>query len=181
MINVVIDGFTPCLTDAMTGEVVQTEVVRVVRRSFLRKYNKSNGWFVDWASLLDGSSVYALVVEGSVDIQGLVAVADDPEAGALYVSWMCASPANNKLLVDHVRYLGVGGHLFAIAAQLSVDHGHDGLLYGYAANEKLLRHYLDVFGGEYIGMQHPYHFAIGEEAARAIIEEYDYEWTDGKI
>ena len=28
MINVVIDEFTPCLKDARTGELVQTEVIR---------------------------------------------------------------------------------------------------------------------------------------------------------
>lgn len=60
--------------------------------------------------------VYALVVEGSVDIQGLVAVADDEDARALRVAWMCTSPENNKLLVDEPRYTGVGGHLFAVAA-----------------------------------------------------------------
>ena len=40
MINVFIDEFTPCLKDAKTGELVETEVVRIRRRSFLRKYNK---------------------------------------------------------------------------------------------------------------------------------------------
>ena len=60
--------------------------------------------------------VYALVVEGSVDIQGLVAVADDEDARALRVAWMCTSPENNNLLVDEPRYTGVGGHLFEVAA-----------------------------------------------------------------
>ena len=37
MVNVWIDEFTPCLKDAQTGEIVQTEVVRIVRKSFLKK------------------------------------------------------------------------------------------------------------------------------------------------
>ena len=41
------------------------------------------------------------------------------------------SPDNNKLLTDDVRYFGVGGHLFAIAAQKSVDYGYDGYVYGF--------------------------------------------------
>lgn len=40
MINILIDEFTPCLKDARTGELVQTEVIRIKRKSFLKKYNK---------------------------------------------------------------------------------------------------------------------------------------------
>lgn len=45
MINVIIDEFTPCLKDAKTGELVQTEVIRIRRKTFLRKYNRKN-WLV---------------------------------------------------------------------------------------------------------------------------------------
>ena len=34
MINVWIDEMTPCLKDSLTGELVQTEVIRVKRESF---------------------------------------------------------------------------------------------------------------------------------------------------
>lgn len=181
MINVYIDEFTPCLKDARTGELVQTEVIRVRRKSFLKKYNKRNGWYVNWESLTDENEIYALVVEGSVDIQGLVAVAPNDDMQAVYISWMCTSPDNNKQITDEVRYLGVGGHLFAIAAKKSVDFGYDGYMYGFAANEELLQHYVDVFHGEVIGMLHPYQFAIDEENAKTIMEVYDYEWTDEEI
>lgn len=181
MINVWIDEFTPCLKDTKTGELVQTEVLRIRRKTFLRKYNKRNGWYVNWADLLDEAEVYALVVEGSVDIQGLVALACNSDMGAVYIDWMCASPENNKQITDNVRYLGVGGHLFAIAAQKSMDYGFAGLIYGFAANKKLLEHYVEVFHGEFIGMLHPYQFAIDEENAQKIMEVYDYEWTDEQI
>lgn len=77
MINVIIDEFTPCLKDAKTGELAQTEVIRIRRKTFLRKYNRKTGWYINWASLITENEIYALVVEGSVDIQGLVAVAPD--------------------------------------------------------------------------------------------------------
>ena len=38
MINVIIDEFTPCLKDGKTGELVQTEVIRIKRKTFLKKY-----------------------------------------------------------------------------------------------------------------------------------------------
>ena len=141
MINVWIDEFTPCLKDSTTGEIVQTEVIRIKRKSFLKKYNEKNGWYVNWADLVDENEVYALVVEGSVDIQGLVALSRNEDMQAVYICWMCANPQNNKEIVEQVKYTGVGGHLFSIAAKKSCDFGYGGLMTGFAANKKLLKHY----------------------------------------
>lgn len=181
MLNVIIDEFTPCLKDMNTGEIVQTEVIRIVRKSFLTKYNTKNGWYANWADLLSENEIYALVVEGTVDIQGMVAIAKNIDMGAVYINWMCASPENNKLLKGDVKYLGVGGHLFAITAQKSMEFGFDGLMYGFAANQELLEHYMEVFNAEFIGILHPYQFAIDEDNAKEIVEVYDYEWTDEQI
>lgn len=181
MITVKIDVLTPCLKDKNTGDIILTEVVRVKRPSVLRKFKSSNGWYVDWEDLLEDNEIYALVVEGSVDVQGLVAVRPNYDMRALYINWMCASPDNNALIHEDVRYTGVGGHLFAIASQKSIDYGFDGVMFGFAANKALLSHYLNVFNGEFIGILHPYHFAIDEENSKRILEEYDYEWTDEEI
>lgn len=181
MIHVLIDEFTPCLKNVQTGELIQTEVIRIRRKSFLKKYNKKNGWYTNWENLADENEIYALVVEGSVDIQGLVAIARNDDMRALYISWMCASPDNNKQITDHVKYSGVGGHLFAIAAQKSFQFGFDGYMYGFAADQELLEHYVRTFHGEIIAILHPYQFAIGEQAAKEIMEAYDYEWTDEEI
>lgn len=75
---------------------------------------------------------------------------------ATYISWMCTAPQNNKLLTDEVKYYGVGGHLFAIAAKRSMDFGFDGYVYGFAANEELLKHYVEKLNAEVIAMLHPY-------------------------
>ena len=181
MIHVMIDEFTPCLKDAKTGELVQTEVVRIKRKSFLKKYNKKNGWYTDWEKLAEENEIYAVVIEGSVDIQGLIALTPNNDMHALYVSWMCVSPENNKQITKNVRYLGIGGHLFSIAASKSVEFGYAGYLYGFAANKELLKHYMEVFNAKVIGVLHPYQFAIDEEIAKRIMEVYDYEWTDEEI
>ena len=47
-IDVLIDVFTPCLKDNLTGEVVNTEVIRIRRKSFLSKFNRKSGWYVNW-------------------------------------------------------------------------------------------------------------------------------------
>lgn len=121
------------------------------------------------------------MVEGSVDIQGLISIARNDDMGAVYIDWMCASPENNKLITESPKYTGVGGHLFAIAAKKSFDYGFNGLMYGFAANKDLLKHYMSAFHGQFVGMLHPYQFAIDEENAKRIMEVYDYEWTDEQI
>ena len=76
----------------------------------MKKYNKKNGWYTNWEKLTEESEIYALVLEGTVDIQGLVAIARNDDVQALYINWMCACPENNKQITDNVKYLGVGGH-----------------------------------------------------------------------
>lgn len=44
-ISVWIDETVPCLKDNRTGEIVETEVIRIRRKSFLSKYNKKK-WLV---------------------------------------------------------------------------------------------------------------------------------------
>ena len=81
-IDVWIDDFTPCLKDNLTGEVVNTEVIRIRRKSFLSKFNRKSGWYVNWGKIVEEYEVYALVLEGTVDIQGLVALKRNDELKA---------------------------------------------------------------------------------------------------
>ena len=90
-------------------------------------------------------------------------------------------PRKQSIIKKENKYSGVGGHLFAIAAQKSLDYGFNGIVYGFAANKKLLEHYVKVFNAEYIGVLHPYQFAIDEKNSTKIMEVYDYEWTDEEI
>ena len=181
MINVIIDELTPCLKDAKTGEILETEVIQIKRKSFLSKYNIKTNWYINWDELADTNEIYALVIKGTVDIQGLVAIEKDDDCKAIYITWMCSSPENNPLLNKEVRYLGVRGHLFAIAINKSIEYNYQGYIYGFAADKKLLDHYIKTFNAEYIGMLHKFHFAIDEENALKIKENYNYEWTNEEI
>ena len=95
MINVWIDEMTPCLKDAVTGEYIPTEVIRIVRKSFLNKFNRSNGWYTDWSDLLDECEVYALVIKGTVDIQGMIAVMPDRD-GPGETPWCRRPPVRHR-------------------------------------------------------------------------------------
>ena len=180
-IAVWIDEIVPCLKDNRTGEIVETEVVRIRRKSFLSKYNKKNGWYVNWADLLKENQIYGLVLKGTVDIQGLVAVQPIKDYQAVYITWMCTAPDNNPMFVEEKKYLGVGGHLFAIAGDLSMKEGFGGAITGNAADSKLVEHYCETFGAEHLGLLHPYQFFVDEENAKKIKEVYEYEWTDEEL
>ncbi len=73
---------------------------------------------------------------------------------------------NNK------SYEGVGGHLFAIAAQTFVDKGYGGFIYFEAKNIELVQHYQEAFGGKLIGGVHQYRMIIDEDAAKELLSKY---------
>ena len=50
--------------------------------------------------------------------------------------------------------------------------------HGFAANAELLKHYIDVFHAEYLGMLHQYQFFIDEIQAKNLLEVYHYEWNE---
>lgn len=181
MLTVIIDELTPCLKNADTGILEETEVIQLTRKSILQKYNKKSGWYTNWANLVDENNIYALVLKGTYDIQGMVAISNSQEYDSAFITWMCASPENNKLIINAPKYLGVGGHLFAIASQISLEMGYGGIISGYAANKKLMQHYCNVFGAEWIGILHKYQIAIDEIESAKIREVYDYDWTNEKI
>lgn len=181
MICISIDKIMPCLKDAQTGEIIETEVVAIKRKSFLRKFTKKNGWYVNWEFLADNNEIYALVLKGTVDIQGLVAIQNNPDYGAVYIAWAVASPQNNLEISDSKKYIGVGGHLLAIAINKSIEYGYNGDVTGFCRSEKILQHFVKEHGASELRMLHEYQIGFFDEAARKIAEVYNYEWTDEKL
>ena len=51
MITFTIDEITACLKDTQTGDTVETEVIRIRRKSFLSKFNEKTGWYVNWSKI----------------------------------------------------------------------------------------------------------------------------------
>jgi hypothetical protein len=174
-IDIWIDEMVPCLCVAETGEEKETVAYRVYQKD-LKGYNKRTGWYTNWHTMPFDVEVYALAVKDEQGIQGLLAIKDDKDADAALLCWGCTAPCNNKLLTDSPKYIGVGGHLFAIAADLSVKWGHGGAMYGQASNSKLVRHYVEKFNAMRIRGAESRYFMIDEDEAGKIMEEYDYEW-----
>lgn len=177
IINIKTDEFTPCLRDTKTGELVQTDVRRFDDHKALKSYSQKTGWNVNWADVPDDVEVYGVSVQGSDEIQGLIGIRNDKEQQAVYLHWASTAPQNNKLITGGMQaYTGVGGHLFAIGAEKSIDFGYGGYMYGYAANAAVEKHYIRSLGAHHIGMLHPYQFEIDERAAAELLKKYNYTW-----
>lgn len=177
-IDIWIDEIVPCLKDTNTGSIHETVVFKIQSRAYLKKFKKSNGWHINWNEVPRDVEVYALALKEDNSIQGLIAIRKDEDSHAVYMHWACAAPHNNIHDFGKQKYIGVGGHLFAIAVDKSIEWGYEGVVHGFAANEQLLNHYIDVFHADYLGMLHQYQFYIDEDPAKKLLEVYNYEWNE---
>lgn len=163
-----IDKFTPCLIEKSTGNIVNTKYSIATDDEL--KLLKNKGWNFDWtADDLKDTIVYKLTLENDDSIQGLVALKDMPNDYAVYLKLAESAPQN---IGNNRNYEGVGGHLFAIAAQTSVDNGYGGFIYFEAKNIELVQHYQETFGGKLIGGVHQYRMIIDEDAAKELLSKY---------
>ena len=176
-INIWIDEIVPCLKDTVTGEMKETVVFKIESRSYLKQFTEQNGWQINWIELPSDVEVYELALKDTKEIQGLVAVKNDVNSRAAFLHWACTAPHNNKHDFGKQKYSGVGGHLFAIAADKSVQWGYEGAMHGFALNKELLEHYMETFNAEFLGMLHDYQFFINENDAKKLLEVYNYEWN----
>lgn len=179
MITFKIDEIVPCIKEVATGDIYDTEVIRIRRKSILEKYNRNTGWYVNWSKFPKGTEVYALVLKGTNDIQGMVAIQYDNDAKAVYVLWACTSPHNNIWQYGKQKFSGVGGHLLAIASELSVRCGYEGYIYGEAMDKDLYDYYCKEFGAVYLPpLNNPYRFMFSDKVTAHMREVYSYDWTD---
>lgn len=166
-ISIEIDKFTPCLVEKSTGRIIQTKYGAAEKLEL--NGLKQNGWKFNWNSKdLENTTVFKLQIDDD-SIQGLVAVTDFPRSNALYVNLAESAPHNKGI---NKTYEGVGGHLFAIAANESVKKGYGGFLFLDAKNKELVEYYSEKFGATLVGMPHPYRMFIDEENAANLLKIY---------
>ena len=169
-IDVIIDKLTPCLEEILTGDIYQTtfSIAEVDELDDLQ----AKGWNFDWAdSELSRYNIYKLQLKNDDIIQGLVAT--EVVRGAVYIRLAESAPHN---LGNDKKFVGVGGHLFAIAIKLSNAMGFNGYVFFDAKNMKLVKHYSDKFGASQVMARiHVYRMEIVEEKAQMLLEKYTLE------
>lgn len=178
-IDIEIDKFTSCLEDAKTGKILDTEVCKINNKSILKGYNTKNGWNVNWQKLVGECDVYALTLKGDAEIQGLIALGDSLDTKSVVVRWVSAAPWNAR---EHAKgekkYLGVGGHLFAIAAEKALEIDPErGWVSGSAKNAEKLKMFIEKFHAKWLPWGNdPYRFIIDTTELRELLKKYTYEW-----
>lgn len=168
-VNLVIDKFTPCLENAQTGKIIPTVFSKVSQEEL----KELKGWKFNWLDeTLTDCEIYKLCLSDNDTIQGLVALTDFKRDKAVYVNIAESAPHN---LGKHKKFNGVGGHLFAIACQTSVNKGYGGFVFMDAKNSELVEHYKDALGAVLLGRPHPYRMIIDEEKATKLLKIYTFE------
>ena len=71
--------------------------------------------------------------------------------------------------------------LFAIAGSESMKAGFGGAIYGYAANQQVLEHYVEKMKATHVGVLHPYQFCVFENEMQEIIKTYTYAYSGEEI
>ena len=169
-LDIIIDKLTPCLEEVLTGKILQT-TFSIATDSDVSNLAKK-GWLFDWTDeSLAKANIYNLLVKDDDTIQGLVAA--EVVKGAVYVHTVESAPHNRG---TNKQYIGVGGHLFAIAIKLSVVNGFNGYIFFEAKNLELAEHYSDTIGATRIPSRiHEYRMEVLEEIVMKVINAYTLE------
>lgn len=160
-IDILIDKLTDCLVERETGKLVDTVYLK---RMFPIRPTEYKGWKFDWREPeKKGYNIYELYVKGSNIVQGRIALKID--GGVADVDIVESAPHN---FGKYGKYEGVGGHLFAIACQYSLEEGCDGVV-AFTAKSDLVEYYKKTLNAIEIM---PRRMAILEEEAQVLIDKY---------
>ena len=122
------------------------------------------GWKFDWSRTeKNGYIIYELFLADDETVQGRISLRID--GGVADVDIVETAPHN----YGHTgKYQGVGGHLFAIACQVSMEAGCDGFV-AFTAKSDLIAYYQKVLDAQVARGQRMY---IDEVAADILMEKY---------
>lgn len=135
-LDFVIDKLTNSIENTLTGEVFDTEIIRLTKVD--SKQIKKINWQFDWHKELDDKTkeVYKLTTVNNPNIiQGLLSIEDKQDHKFMH---LIESSKFNK--GKGKVYFGVSGNLVAFACKVSVDKGYDGFL-AFDAKSALIKHY----------------------------------------
>lgn len=135
-LDFIIDKLTNSIENTSTGEVFDTEIVRLTTVD--NKQIKKGYWQFNWQKELKDKTkeVYKLTtVNNPTIIQGLVSIEDKDDHVFMH---LIESAKFNK--GKGKAYYGVLGNLVAYVCKISVDKGYEGFL-AFDAKSVLIKHY----------------------------------------
>ncbi len=160
-VDVLIDRITDCLIDTGTGEEVEPEYRK--RETPIRPKDY-RGWIFNWSITEEnGYDIYELFIKDDDTVQGRISV--KIVGGVADVEIVEAALHNYS---HKGRYAGVGAHLFAIACQVSLDAGCDGVV-AFTSKSDLVEYYMERLNAAEIT---PRRMVIFESAAQILLDKY---------
>ena len=136
-----IDKLTNSIENSFTGEVFNTDVIRLTSKS--QKEIKNSEWLFDWHGELKDKTkeVYKLTTANNPTIiQGLLSIQDKDDHILMHlIESANFNRGKNK------AYLGVPGNMVAYACKVSFDKGYDGFV-AFDAKTALIKHYQQTLG-----------------------------------
>ena len=159
-----IDKLTNSIENILTGEVFDTEIVRImdIDNRQIRKVD----WQFDWNNELKDKTkeVYKLTtVNNPKIIQGLVSIEDKHDH--IFMHLIESSKFNKG---KGKIYLGVPGNLVAYACKVSFEKGYDGFL-AFDAKTVLIKHYQESLGATHFRGQRMF---IETRSAINLVKQY---------
>jgi hypothetical protein len=159
-----IDKLTNSIENTITGEVFDTEIVRmaVANKNQIRKTEWQFNWHMELAD--SSKEVFKLTTQNNpMIIQGLLSIEDKDD----HVFMHLIESAEFNKGKDKI-YFGVPGNLVAYACKISMDRGYEGFL-AFDAKTVLIKHYQESL--------HATHFRgkrmfIETKAANRLISNY---------
>jgi hypothetical protein len=160
-VDILIDKLTDCLIERESDTVVETEFRE---RLFPITKTEFQGWKFDWSKTEEqGYLIYELFIKGDEEVQGRISLRID--GGVADVDIVETAPHN----YGHTgKYIGVGGHLFAIACQCSLEAGCDGVV-AFTSKSDLVEYYKRELNAIEIM---PRRMVIFEDAAQLLLDKY---------
>lgn len=160
-VDILIDNLTDCLVERKSGKIVETFYEKRIKKI---SHHDNIGWKFDWElTQRNGYTIYELFVCGDRRVQGRISLKID--GGVANVDIVETAPHN---FGHNGQYEGVGGHLFAIACQVSLENGCDGVT-AFDSKTDLVEYYkkellaIEIF---------PRRMVLYEEAAQRLLNKY---------
>ena len=166
MIEIWIDELTECLVERRTGLKRETEFGQVVITEEIQRRLKKQGWLFEWDKAIGITE--ALRIKGDSEIQGLISYSI--KEGYVEVNLVESNPKN---IGKNGCYVGVGGHLFAIACYRSALSNGDGVV-AMTVKTSVINHYREKLGAISYGRKE--RMMIDGEASQALMEKYLKRW-----
>jgi len=170
----VIDKLTNSIENTITGEVFDTEVIRIYSKG--TKEIKKADWVFEWHKEFKDPSneIYKLTTKNNPSIiQGLICFTNKHDH--IFMSLIESAKFNKG---RHKLYKGVAGNLVAFACKVSFEKGYDGVV-SFVAKSKLIDHYHLTLGAKQFGGSN--RMFIDTKEALILVKQYFKNFNYGKF